>query len=425
MADSADFEPTTDQWVDDGGWPESCNVASHVPFNPHNSVAKSAPRFVEVPTMSSSPHLFSTLLGVAGLCTCLLACEGTEGVDAGQSGTADAGATTDAGATATDSGTAGTGTTEGVRCDFSQSVVNNDESVNATSTADWSCADDVRTLLANGLPDHEVGTFPNSENPNTITAQTVDVDFPLSPALASDQGTPTQVVAYALNGVKFEVGTAGTCNDTGDCSAIGNGGTWRMEAVGENGFDFGNDDSHGHVQPFGAYHYHGIPEGYLTKLGKGIELSLVGWAVDGFPIYARYGHQDPLDSTSAVVALSGSYQLKATPDSGRPAVSIYPMGAFTQDYEYVADSGDLDECNGRVGVTPEFPEGIYHYYLTDSFPFGQRCVKGTALAGAGGGPGGGGMGPPACADVPAGDPCCGDGICGGPETNANCSEDCD
>ena len=54
------------------------------------------------------------------------------------------------------------------------------------------------------------------------------------------------------------------------------------------------------------------------------------------------------------------------------------MGTFTQDYEYVAGSGsDLDECNGRNGVTPEFPEGIYHYYATNSFPFLQRCVKGA------------------------------------------------
>ena len=52
------------------------------------------------------------------------------------------------------------------------------------------------------------------------------------------------------------------------------------------------------------------------------------------------------------------------------------MGTFTQDYEYVAGSGDLDECNGRFGVTPEFPTGIYHYYITDTYPFIQRCVKG-------------------------------------------------
>lgn len=369
------------------------------------------------------------MLTAAALSATLLACNGADStLDAGAAPTDGGASTVDAGATLADAGTttadagATAGSTANVLCDYSQSTVNDDESVNATSTSDWSCDGEVRALVANGLPDHEVGTFPNPENPNTITAQTVAVDFPLSPAIASEGGTPTQVVAYALNGVKFEVGTAGTCNDGGDCSAIGNGGTWRMEAVGDNSFDFGNDDSHGHVQPFGAYHYHGIPEGYLTKLGKGVALSLVGWAVDGFPIYARYGFEDPLDSSSAVVVMSGSYQLKASPDAGRPAVDIYPMGAFTQDYEYVDGSGDLDECNGRTGVTPEFPEGIYHYYLTDSFPFGQRCVKGSSLGGGGGGPGG--TEPVSCDDVPAGAPCCGDGICGGPETTDNCSADC-
>ena len=52
------------------------------------------------------------------------------------------------------------------------------------------------------------------------------------------------------------------------------------------------------------------------------------------------------------------------------------MGAFTQDYEYVEGSGDLDQCNGRYGVTPEFPEGIYYYVVTDDFPFFTRCLKG-------------------------------------------------
>ena len=53
------------------------------------------------------------------------------------------------------------------------------------------------------------------------------------------------------------------------------------------------------------------------------------------------------------------------------------MGAFSQDYEYVAGLGDLDQCNGRTGVTPEFPEGIYHYVITATYPFVGRCVKGT------------------------------------------------
>lgn len=78
--------------------------------------------------------------------------------------------------------------------------------------------------------------------------------------------------------------------------------------------------------------------------------------------------------------MAASYRLKTTASSGRPSTSIanLGLGVFTQDYEYVAGLGDLDECNGRTGVTPEFPNGIYHYYITDSYPYIQRCVKGTA-----------------------------------------------
>jgi hypothetical protein len=73
---------------------------------------------------------------------------------------------------------------------------------------------------------------------------------------------------------------------------------------------------------------------------------------------------------------SRSYRFKATPDAGRPSLTIFPNGTFTTDYEYVAGLGDLDECNGRTGVTPEFPKGIYHYYITDTYPYIQRCLKG-------------------------------------------------
>src|SRR5207249_891298 len=47
------------------------------------------------------------------------------------------------------------------------------------------------------------------------------------------------------------------------------------------------------------------------------------------------------------------------------------------DYEFVKDSGDLDECNGRFGATPEFPQGIYHYYITEEFPYISRLWRGT------------------------------------------------
>lgn len=283
--------------------------------------------------------------------------------------------------TTPDAGSTSSGSTSGVECMYSYSAFNSSPSVNTTSTADWFCDASNRSLSANGIPDHDVGTFPNANNPNAISQQAVSASFTLEPVLTSTAttlGGPRGALGYVLNGVKIDPATAGTCNDAGgSCSLAGNVGSWNIEALGQNSFNFGDDGNHAHVQPGGSYHYHGIPEGFVDSLNKGTEPTLIAWAADGFPIYARYGYLDAMDASSGIVVVQSSYQIKSSPDAGRPDVSLFAMSTFTQDYEYVAGLGDLDECNGRTGVTPEFPEGIYHYYATDGFPFLQRCVKGT------------------------------------------------
>ena len=262
----------------------------------------------------------------------------------------------------------------------------------------WTCSDTERSLTANGVPDSEVGTFPNEANPNTISAQDVSASYTLAPVetdTATELGGPRGAVAIALNGIKFDPGTGGTCDDTGETCDLGSTvGQWRIEALGQTYFNFGTDQNNAHVQPDGTYHYHGMPENFLTQ-STGEEMTLVAWAADGFPVYARYGYSDATDASSDVKVIEGSYQLKETPDENRPSTDLYAMGAFGQDWEYVAGSGDLDECNGRVGATPEFPDGIYHYYATDTYPFMSRCVKGE-VASTGDQPPGGGPsdGPP-------------------------------
>jgi hypothetical protein len=275
--------------------------------------------------------------------------------------------------------------TDGVLCGIGTSRFNRSASVNATSTSAWRCNDGTRVLTANGIPDHVVGTFPNPENPNAIRAQTVSATFTLSPIVtgtATALGGPRGAVGYVLNGVKIDPDTNGGCNDSGSrCDAGSPAGQWRMEALGGSSFKFGTDSSNAHVQPSGEYHYHGMPEGFVVQQGKGPAMSLIGWAADGFPIYARYGYSVASDARSAIHVMKGSYRLKTKTDTNRPPVSIYPMGVFKQDHDYIAGSGDLDECNGRFGVTPEFPNGIYHYYATDTYPYLQRCVKGTVSGG--------------------------------------------
>lgn len=248
------------------------------------------------------------------------------------------------------------------------------------SISSWTCAAGERRLEANGIPDHAVGDFPNRHNPNSIAEQSVSFTTTLSPVTMSGEAW-VKVPGYALNGIKFDPGTGGRCpasaQGSADCSMARGMGDWRIEALGQNAFDFGVDSNNAHVRPGGAYHYHGVPEGLLQQADAGKAMRLVGWASDGFPIYARYGHEDPQSATSALRPMRPSYQVKANADSGRPDPNLIPMGAFTQDYEYVAGLGDLDQCNGRTGITPEFPNGIYHYYATDAYPFVQRCVKGA------------------------------------------------
>lgn len=276
---------------------------------------------------------------------------------------------------------AGGGSTASVLCSASGSEFNDTASVQLTARYSWTCSSTQRQLTANGVPNHVTGTFPNPDNPNRIAATNVSAAYTLNPTASGSAKAVANVVGHALNGVKFDPATGGRCTDAAQCSLDahmdGNPGTWVIEALGQTAFRFGVDASNAHVQPTGEYHYHGMPEAYLTKLGKGTAtMTLVGWAVDGFPVYARYGYTAANDAGSGVKTLRGSYRVKAQADSGRPSTSVYPMGTFTQDWEYVAGLGDLDECNGRTGVTPEFPNGTYYYAITDSYPFIHRCVKG-------------------------------------------------
>jgi len=301
------------------------------------------------------------------------------------------------GATASTSGgnTNTTNAAAGVLCDYSDSGTQNlvytqslpgqsPTAVNETLAFNyaWTC-DSSRKLSANGVPNHAV-TGGNFATKISAQKMTEPVTFALAPTAGS---TATNVVisGYALNGVKFEPNTAGKCvsgaTALSQCNYAGGIGTWSMEAlpgsVSPWRFDFGVDASNAHVQPNGEYHYHGMPEGLLTKLGASSnQMTLVGWASDGFPIYAAYGYTTADDKNSALKKLSTSYRTKTSSPADRPSTTYFPMGHFQQDWEYVAGSGDLDECNGRTGVTPEFPGGTYHYFITDSYPFIQRCTKG-------------------------------------------------
>ena len=224
-----------------------------------------------------------------------------------------------------------------------------------------------RTIRANGYPNKAPGQFPNRNNPHSISKKNYSLKVPLNPTkrgrATSASGTPFGI---ALNGVLFDPATAEFWQNNRRSE-------WNYEALG-GACKLGLDRYNAHVQPDGTYHYHSIPTGLLAASGGRNTPALIGYAADGFPIYGPYGYADP-QSVSGLKKLKPSYRIKSGTRSGGPGGRY--NGKFTQDWAYVAGSGDLDQCNGRFAVTPEFPNGTYHYVLTDSFPFIPRCWMGS------------------------------------------------
>jgi YHYH protein len=169
---------------------------------------------------------------------------------------------------------------------------------------------------------------------------------------------------------------------------------------------------------------------------------ILGWAFDGFPIYGPYGYSDPTNAHSTVRRMVSGYVLRngqygtsnlnvtgrtslpvwALDVQGRSTTTLtnrewgpstskipmgmgdfeYALGRYAEDYAYLGDlpasarvgvDWDLDACNQRFCVTPEFPDGIYAYFITiDSnglpeFPFilgPQYCGKVLGAGSSGG-----------------------------------------
>ena len=89
---------------------------------------------------------------------------------------------------------------------------------------------------------------------------------------------------------------------------------------------------------------------------------ILGFAYDGNPIYGPYGYTTK--TGGAVTQMKSGYSLDLK--SGRPPLSSFPEGFFVNDYTHkkTTDVSVLDENNGRFGVTPEYPDGTYAYFMT-------------------------------------------------------------
>lgn len=226
---------------------------------------------------------------------------------------------------------------------------------------------EIRNMVTNALPNHKTGEYPRKGNPNTISSQNKSYSFPLNPKYT---GNPQWVrePGVSLNGVKFEPGTA-------EVVVCDSGENYRVEAF-QDIINLGLDFNNAHVQPTGAYHYHGAPKSVIENFDTGEDLVHVGFAHDGFPMYY-----------SKSGAYKSSYKLVNGNRDGEDCTYTNPKntldisvdghhnGTYTSDFEYVEGSGDLDACNG---VTIN---GAYMYLVTNEFPYVSRCLMGEVAKG--------------------------------------------
>ena len=222
--------------------------------------------------------------------------------------------------------------------------------------------DTYRYIKANGIPNHPTGEFPNRYNPNQISEQTYDLKVPLYPTAASTiTANHFNPFGIALNGILFDAKTADFWNNNRESG-------WNYDAFTTR-INLGLDENNAHVQPNGAYHYHGLPTGLLKELQAQNQQTLIGYAADGFPIYNNI-----ISSENGTSTLKSSYQLKQGTRPSGP-LDAYD-GTFIEDFEYIDGSGDLDEANGYYGITKEYPKGTYFYVISDTYPNVPRYFKG-------------------------------------------------
>lgn len=218
-------------------------------------------------------------------------------------------------------------------------------------------------LSSNAIPNHDFQDN-GSRFASDVQAIQTSWNIPRNPV---QQPEPTALVlnvfnGVMLNGVVLDLLAAG-CFGVGD-GRIGCGDTstpYRYDPISPEA-GFSTDSHNAHTQPDGRYHYHGNPAALYGDIAGG-QSGVIGFAADGFPIYGPYIK----DGAEVRVAKSG-YTLKNGTRAGGPGGTY--DGTFIDDYEFT-DAGDLDECNGMI------VDGQYGYYVTDSFPWVLKCLRGT------------------------------------------------
>ena len=186
---------------------------------------------------------------------------------------------------------------------------------------------ETRVFALNDFPNHGTGTFPipsdskayqYDRNPNAITEQDFNVTLPANPAPAVAPSCAPGAVGILLSGaVLFNA----------------------LDAPGRDAVAHETQDKcQGHPQISGVYHYHWISTCIDDKRLADGHSALVGYAIDGFGIFGRYGEGGKLLS-----------------------------------------SADLDECHGHTHAIEWNGRRVvmYHYHATWDFPYTVGCLRGA------------------------------------------------
>ena len=197
-----------------------------------------------------------------------------------------------------------------------------------------------------------VGTFPNTANPNYISSQEVSVTYPYRGGLnieGSDVSNTLREgpVGTSLAGIPFYNTYNGWyINGTGGQFWHYNSSLMKVNGRDEYGGLPDSDD---------IYHYTdsqfitsdawaelpGFTTGYLDSDGHS---KLIGYAIDGYPIYGPYGYVNPADSSSGTQLMTSSYTVSSG-SSGRPESKSVTVTANTI-------SASLLTVSSTFGINP-------------------------------------------------------------------------
>ena len=186
------------------------------------------------------------------------------------------------------------------------------------------------------------------KTPNALSTQEWSWSVPLNPVKAS----ATTTIRNVLGTLGFTVSGLPIYGPT-------EGPQPPAQAFGDPVYNKIMDTCGGHTGPAREYHHHAITLAQQCNLSK---QKILGYALDGFPIYTTLGCLNTKCTKSAVMK-SGYVK------TGDPTTNSWD--AYT--YKTSKATGVLDACNGRAQ-----PDGTYGYHVTTDFPYIIGCFAGTA-----------------------------------------------